>query len=143
MKYEKSLVILKPGVIERGIVGDVLSRIERKGLDILAMKMCKPTKAQYVEHYKEHKGQGFYDKLMTYMQSGYIVAMVIGGTDAIGACRQLAGATDPTKAAPGSIRGDFALSMPANIMHASDSIASANREIKIFFTSTEIRKPAP
>lgn len=140
MKYEKTLVLLKPGVIERRIVGEIIHRFEKKGLEILALKMWKPTKAIYEQHYKEHQGKDFYDMLMTYMLSGYIIAMAIGGEGAVHACRMLTGSTNPQEAVPGSIRGDFGLSMPNNIIHASDSVASANREIKIFFTLSEIRK---
>lgn len=140
MSYEKTLILIKPGSIERNIVGDILQRFEKKGLDILALKMCKPTKVQYASHYKEHVGKPFYTTLMNYMQSGYIIAMVIGGECAITTCRTLTGNTNPQEATPGSIRGDFALSMSQNVLHASDTLKSAAREIKIFFATSEIRK---
>lgn len=140
MKYEKTLVIFKPCVIKRNIAGDIMQRIEKKGLDILALKMYKPSKSQYATLYQEHKGKDFYASLLAYMMSGTVIMLVVGGLEAVHICRILSGATDPCNASPGTIRGDFALSMPENVIHTSDSSKNATREISIFFNASEIRK---
>lgn len=140
MKYERTFILIKPGILERKLIGEIIQRFEKKGMDILALKMCKPSKSQYATHYKEHYGKSFYDMLIRYMTSGHVIAMVLGGVGAIGVCRTLVGSTDPQQALPGSIRGDYGIENPYNVIHASDSAQSATREIKIFFSSSEIRK---
>jgi nucleoside-diphosphate kinase len=135
---EKTFVMLKPGVLQRRIVGEVLSRFERKGLKIVALKMMNMSRAMAETHYAEHKGKDFYDKLVEYSCSGPIAAMILEGNEAIMLVRRLAGATDIRENLPGTIRGDLAASTRLNIVHASDSPESASREIAHFFRSEEI-----
>ena len=130
---ERTLVLIKPDGVRRGLVGEVLSRIERKGLRIVAMDMRVVGKDLAETHYAEHAGKPFYGSLVEFITSGPLVAMVVEGPRAIEAFRALAGATDPVKATPGTIRGDYALEVQDNIVHGSDSPDSAEREIKIFF----------
>ena len=130
---ERTLVLIKPDGVRRGLAGDVLSRIERKGLRIVAMDMRVVGKDLAETHYAEHAGKPFYGSLVEFITSGPLVAMVVEGPRAIEAFRALAGATDPVKATPGTIRGDYAWEVQDNIVHGSDSPDSAEREIKIFF----------
>ena len=130
---ERTLVLVKPDGVRRGLAGEVLSRIERKGLRIVAMDMRVVGKDLAETHYAEHAGKPFYGSLVEFITSGPLVAMVVEGPRAIEAFRALAGATDPVKATPGTIRGDYALEVQDNIVHGSDSPDSAEREIKIFF----------
>jgi nucleoside-diphosphate kinase len=130
---ERTLVLIKPDGVRRGLTGDVLTRIERKGLRIVAMDMRIVGKDLAETHYAEHVDKPFYGSLVEFITSGPLVAVVAEGPRAIEAFRALAGATDPVKAAPGTIRGDYALEVQDNIVHGSDSPDSAEREIKIFF----------
>ena len=130
---ERTLVLIKPDGVRRGLAGEVLSRIERKGLRIVAMDMRVVGRDLAETHYAEHAEKPFYDSLVEFITSGPLVAMVVEGPRVIEAFRALAGATDPVKAAPGTIRGDYALEVQDNIVHGSDSPDSAEREIKIFF----------
>jgi len=130
---ERTLVLIKPDGVRRGLAGEVVSRIERKGLRIVAMDMRVVGKGLAETHYAEHAGKPFYGSLVEFITSGPLVAMVVEGPRAIEAFRALAGATDPVKATPGTIRGDYALEVQDNIVHGSDSPDSAEREIKIFF----------
>ena len=130
---ERTLVLIKPDGVRRGLTGEVLARIERKGLRIVAMDLRTVGKDLAETHYAEHAGKPFYGSLVEFITSGPLVAMVVEGPRAIEAFRALAGATDPVKAAPGTIRGDYALEVQDNIVHGSDSPDSAEREIKIFF----------
>lgn len=130
---ERTLVLIKPDGVRRGLAGEVLSRIERKGLRIVAMDMRIVGKDLAETHYAEHTDKPFYGSLVEFITSGPLVALVAEGPRAIEAFRALAGATDPVKAAPGTIRGDYALEVQDNIVHGSDSPDSAEREIKIFF----------
>jgi nucleoside-diphosphate kinase len=130
---ERTLVLIKPDGVRRGLAGEVLSRIERKGLRIVAMDMRIVGKDLAETHYAEHTDKPFYGSLVDFITSGPLVALVAEGPRAIEAFRALAGATDPVKAAPGTIRGDYALEVQDNIVHGSDSPDSAEREIKIFF----------
>ena len=130
---ERTLVLIKPDGVRRGLAGEVLSRIERKGLRIVAMDMRVVGQDLAETHYAEHAGKPFYGSLVEFITSGPLVAMVVEGPRAIEAFRALAGATDPVKATPGTIRGDYALEVQDNIVHGSDSPDSAEREIKIFF----------
>ncbi len=140
MAYEQTFCLLKPGVLQRRIVGEVLSRIERKGLKLVAMKMIQMDQELCEKQYQEHEGKPFYKDLVSYMQSGPVVTMVVAGENAISYMRILAGATNPKDAAAGTIRGDFALITQNNIIHASDSPESAAREIDLFFTPEEIHE---
>jgi nucleoside-diphosphate kinase len=130
---ERTLVLVKPDAVRRGLIGQVLSRIERKGLRIVAMDLRTLDTATAETHYAEHTGKPFFDPLVQFITSGPLVALVVEGQRAIEAFRGLAGATDPVAAAPGTIRGDHALKVQENIVHGSDSPDSAEREIKIFF----------
>ncbi len=138
MAYEQTFCLLKPGVLQRRIAGEVLSRIERKGLKLVALKMIQMDKELCEKQYQEHEGKPFYNDLVSYMQSGPVVTMVVAGENAISFMRTLAGATNPKEAAAGTIRGDYALITQNNIIHASDSPQSAAREIELFFAENDI-----
>ncbi|PHX66507.1 MAG: nucleoside-diphosphate kinase [Actinobacteria bacterium] len=137
MSNEKTLVLIKPDGVRRGLVGEVISRIESKGYLIEQSRMLTADRALLEDHYAEHKGKPFYEPLVEFMMSGPIVAIVASGNRVIEGFRSLAGATDPTLAAPGTIRGDLArdqgTKVVQNIVHGSDSSESAVREIAIFF----------
>jgi nucleoside-diphosphate kinase len=130
---ERTLVLVKPDGVRRGLIGEVLSRIERKGLRIVAMDLRTLDEAAAMTHYAEHTGKPFFDSLVEFITSGPIVALVVEGPRAIEAFRALAGSTDPVRASPGTIRGDYSLIVQSNIVHGSDGPDSAAREIKIFF----------
>ncbi|MBE2998488.1 nucleoside-diphosphate kinase [Nocardiopsis sp. HNM0947] len=130
---ERTLVLIKPDGVRRNIVGEVISRIERKGLNIVAMDMRTLDADTAKTHYEEHASRPFFGSLVEFITGGPLVAMVVEGERAIEAFRALAGATDPVTAAPGTVRGDFALEVQQNIVHGSDSTYSAEREIKLFF----------
>jgi nucleoside-diphosphate kinase len=125
--------LIKPDGVRRGLIGEVIGRIERKGLRLKAMELRTITRETAQTHYAEHDGKPFYEGLVEFITSGPLVALVAEGPRAIEAFRALAGATDPVKALPGTIRGDFALETGENIVHGSDAPESASREIKIFF----------
>ena len=135
---EKTFAMLKPGVLQRRIAGEVISRIERKGLKITALKMMRIPQALCETHYAEHRDKPIFSSLVSYMTSGPVVAMVIEGENAIAYVRRLCGATNPADAAPGTIRGDYGLVTQHNIIHASDGRESAAREIALFFEPNEI-----
>lgn len=137
MSTEKTLILVKPDGVRRGLVGEVISRIETKGYAIDALRMLQADTALLEKHYAEHVGKPFYEPLVEFMMSGPIVAIVASGNRVIEGFRSLAGATDPTVAAPGTIRGDLArdqgTKVMQNLVHGSDSPESAAREIQIFF----------
>ena len=137
MSTEKTLILVKPDGVARGLVGEVISRIESKGYSIDAVRMLKADRSLLEKHYAEHVGKPFYEPLVEFMLSGPIVAIVASGNRVIEGFRSLAGVTDPTLAAPGTIRGDLArdqgTKVVQNIVHGSDSPESAAREIEIFF----------
>jgi len=135
---ERTLVLLKPGVLQRRIAGEVLGRFEKKGLKIIALKMLTMDRAMTEKHYAEHRGKDFYGKLIEYTLSGPVIALVLSGKEAVGLVRRLSGLTDLHESQPGTIRGDFAASTRLNIVHASDSSESAGREIALFFKTDEI-----
>ena len=131
---ERTLVLVKPDGVRRGLVGEVISRIERKGLRLAALELRSVERALAEQHYAEHDGKPFFGDLLEFITSGDVVAMVVEGPRAITGFRQLAGGTDPVeKATPGSLRGDFALETQYNLVHGSDSPESAAREIKLWF----------
>jgi len=131
---ERTLVLIKPDGVERALVGEVISRIERKGLKLVALELRVVEQAVAQQHYAEHQGKGFYESLLEFITGGPLVAIVVEGPRAITAFRQLAGGTDPVeKAATGSIRGDLGLETKYNIVHGSDSPESAAREIGLWF----------
>jgi nucleoside-diphosphate kinase len=136
---ERTLVLIKPDGVGRSLVGEVISRIESKGYSIVALRMLVADRSLLERHYAEHQGKPFYEPLLEFMSSGPIVALIAQGNRVIEGFRSLAGATDPTVAAPGTIRGDLArdqgTKVVQNIVHGSDSPESAKREIEIFFTS--------
>ena len=137
MSIEKTLVLVKPDGVARGLVGEVIARIEAKGSAISALRMLQADRALLEKHYAEHQGKPFFEPLVEFMMSGPIVAIVAEGNRVIEGFRSLAGVTDPTVAAPGTIRGDLArdqgTKVVQNLVHGSDSPESANREIAIFF----------
>ncbi|AHH94968.1 nucleoside-diphosphate kinase [Kutzneria viridogrisea] len=131
---ERTLVLVKPDGVSRGLVGEVISRIERKGLKLAALELRTVERGVAEQHYAEHDGKPFFNDLLDFITSGPLVALVVEGTRAISAFRQLAGGTDPVeKATPGTLRGDFGLEVQYNLVHGSDSPESAEREIKIWF----------
>lgn len=138
MAYEKTYVMLKPGVLQRRITGEILSRIERKGLKVIGLKMIQIPQAIAEKHYGEHSGKPFFNDLISYITSGPVVAMVVAGESAISRVRLLAGATKVEEALPGTIRGDYAAVTTKNIIHASDSTESAEREIGLFFQKDDV-----
>jgi nucleoside-diphosphate kinase len=137
---ERTFVMLKPGVLPRRIAGAVISRFERKGLNIIALKLLRMDRTLVETHYAEHKGRDFYDKLVEYTLSGPVIAMILEGEEAISVVRRLVGPTSLNEALPGTIRGDYAARTRLNIVHASDSPASATRETALFFKSEEIHE---
>ncbi|MCC6027307.1 MAG: nucleoside-diphosphate kinase [Archaeoglobus sp.] len=135
---ERTFVMVKPDGVQRGLVGEIISRLERKGLKIVAIKMLKIPMEMAEKHYEEHKNKPFFSSLISYITSGPVVAMVVEGKNAVKVVRKLVGATNPAEAEPGTIRGDFGLDLGRNVVHASDSITSAEREIRLFFKDDEI-----
>lgn len=135
---ERTFVMVKPDGVQRGLVGEIISRLERKGLKIVAIKMLKIPMEMAEKHYEEHKNKLFFSSLISYITSGPVIAMVVEGKNAVKVVRKLVGATNPAEAEPGTIRGDFGLDLGRNVVHASDSIASAEREIRLFFRDEEI-----
>jgi nucleoside-diphosphate kinase len=129
----QTLILVKPDAFERALTGEVLARFERKGLRITALKRLTATETIAHEHYAEHKEKPFFGELVEFITGGPLVAAVLEGPEAVKAARQLIGATNPVEAAPGSIRGDFALEVTFNMVHGSDSDESAAREIAIWF----------
>lgn len=134
---ERTLILVKPDGVRRGLIGQIIARIEGKGYQITDLKLMNPTRSLLEEHYAEHKGKPFFEPLVEFMLSGPIVAMIAEGQRVVEGFRSLAGVTDPTVAAPGTIRGDLARDQGSkvvqNLVHGSDSSESANREIAIFF----------
>lgn len=134
MAVEKTLVLVKPDGVKKHICGEVISRFERKGLALHAIKLIEVSMELAKRHYGEHEGKPFFQGLIDFITSGKVLAMVVEGENAIAAVRQINGATDPLKAVPGSIRGDFATSIDENIVHASDAPETAAREIGLWFS---------
>lgn len=134
---ERTLILVKPDGVERGLVGDVLARIERKGYRLDRLELLEPTQEQLAAHYAEHDGKPFYQPLVDFMSSGPVVALVASGAGVIRGFRVMAGVSDPTEAASGTIRGDLSRdwgeNVQKNIVHGSDSVESAEREIAIWF----------
>jgi len=129
--------MLKPDAVRRGLIGEIISRIERRGLRIAAMKMLTPSRELAEKHYAVHKGKDFFEPTVEFICSGPVVAMVVEGDDAIRIVRNMIGALDPTQAAPGTIRGDFTTSTRENLIHGSDSKESAEYEIGVWFAPIE------
>jgi len=130
---ERTLILVKPDAMQRGLAGEILSRLERRGLRLSGLRLLRVDDALARRHYAEHEGKPFFDKLVAYITSSPVIAAVLEGTDAVAAARQTMGATNPTEAAPGTIRGDLGLEIGRNLVHGSDSRESAEREIALFF----------
>ncbi len=135
---ERTLVLLKPDAIQRNLVGHIITRLEGKGLKIVAMKLMDVTRELASNHYSEHIDKPFYEALVQFITSGPIVALVLEGNEAVKIVRTLMGLTNPVEAAPGTIRGDLAMSIGSNLIHGSDSINSSTKEIRLFFTAEDI-----
>jgi len=134
----RTFAMVKPDGVEKGLVGEIISRFEKKGLKIVALKIMKITPELAEKHYSEHKGKPFFADLVNFITSGPVAAMVLEGENVVPTVRTMMGATNPQDAAPGTIRGDFALTIDENIIHGSDSPESARREIGIFFKEEEM-----
>ncbi|MGD1068233.1 MAG: nucleoside-diphosphate kinase [Vulcanimicrobiaceae bacterium] len=138
MAVERTLILAKADAVVRGLVGEILSRFEKRGYTILGLKLMQVTQDQAKRHYAEHDGKPFFAGLVAYITGSPIVALVIEGEDAIEGCRATIGATNPIKATPGTIRGDYGQTIGRNLVHGSDSVASGEREIAIFFDAKEL-----
>lgn len=138
MANERTLSIIKPGAVQKNVIGEIVSRFEKAGLRIIASRMENLTKEQAQGFYAEHEGKPFYQELVEYMTSGPVVLQVLEGDNAISKNREIMGATNPAEAAPGTIRAEFADSMTANAVHGSDSPESARREVSFFFNDNQI-----
>ena len=133
MADERTLVLCKPDAVARGLVGEVVGRLERKGLSLVAMDLRRLDEATAKQHYAEHEGKPFFDELVRFITSGPLVAICVEGPEAVTAVRTLMGPTNPVAAAPGSIRGDYGLEIGQNLVHGSDSPPSADRELALLF----------
>ena len=141
---ERTLIILKPDAIQRGLIGKIITRFEEKGLQIVGAKLMKITPQLAATHYESHKGKKFYDGLVRFMTSSPVIVMALQGKGVIDIARKMMGATFGSKAEPGTIRGDFGVSNSFNLIHGSDSVESATRELALFFKAEELLdwKPA-
>ena len=136
---ERTLVLIKPDAMQRGLAGEILARLELRGLRIASLKLLQVDRALAERHYGEHVGKPFYEGLVAYITSGPIIAAVFEGTGAVEAVRASMGKTNPREAAPGTIRGDFGLEIGRNLIHGSDSTDSATREVALFFNAAELQ----
>ncbi len=136
---QKTLVIIKPDGIQKNIIGEIISRIEKKGLKILNIKMMKLSRELAEKHYEEHRNKPFFKSLVNFITSAPIIVMIVEGEDVISIFRFMMGPTDPKNAAPGTIRGDYGTDIERNIIHGSDSIESAKREVDLFFPEEQER----
>jgi nucleoside-diphosphate kinase len=136
---ERTLVLVKPDAMQRGLAGEIVSRLERRGLRIAGLKLLQVDRALAEKHYGEHVGKPFYEGLVGYITACPIVAAVFEGTDAVESVRSSMGKTNPRDAAPGTIRGDFGLEIGRNLIHGSDSVTSAEREVALFFAANELQ----
>ena len=140
---ERTLVLLKPDCVQRRLMGEVISRFERKGLNIVAMKMLQETPELSKQHYAEHVAKPFYPNLESFITASPIVAMVVEGLEVIRVVREMLGATSGLKAAPGTIRGDYSSSRQMNLVHASDGPEAAAREIELYFSKDQVQSYEP
>jgi nucleoside-diphosphate kinase len=140
---QQTLILLKPDAVHRRLVGPILARFEAKGLRLAGLKLVTASRELAERHYAVHKGKPFYDTLLGFLTSGPTVAVVLEGREAVAACRTLMGVTDGAKAAPGTVRGDFGLSVQNNLVHGSDSPENAAAEIALWFTPAELAAYAP
>ena len=135
---ERTLVVVKPDGVSRGLVGEVISRFERRGFELKALKVHRLTRAEAEEFYSPHRGKPFFEGLIEFITSGPVVAIVVEGNEAIKVARSMIGPTKAYEAPPGTIRGDFSLGVTENVVHASDSRESYEREVRVFFEEREI-----
>lgn len=135
---EKTFIMLKPDAVQRGLVGQVIARFEAKGCKLVGMKLIKVTRDLAEQHYEEHKGKSFFEPTVNYITSSPVVATVWEGKNCVAIARELMGATNPASANPGTIRGAYGMDISRNIIHGSDSVASAEREIALYFRPEEI-----
>lgn len=136
---EKTLVLIKPGGVQRNLIGEIVRRIEARGLAIAALKLLQAPRETVEQHYDEHRERPFFNDVCDYLTSGPIVAMVVSGTNAVKAIRTMMGATNPLEATPGTIRGDFALTIDDNLTHSSSDADAALREINLWFPEGTVR----
>jgi len=137
---QRTLVLVKPDGVQRGLVGEIIGRLERRGLKLIALKMMEISRELATRHYAEHQGKPFYDGLLAFITSGPVIAMIWEGREAVTVVRSLMGSTDPLKATPGTIRGDLALDLGMNLIHGSDSPARAETEMALFFSAVELHE---
>ena len=135
---QRTLVLVKPDGVQRGLIGRIVARLEQRGLKLIAMKMMRISPELAGRHYAEHRGKPFYDGLIAFITSGPVVAMIWEGREAVTVVRSVMGTTDPLKAAPGTIRGDLALDLGMNLIHGSDSVDRAESEMALFFRADEL-----
>ena len=135
---ERTLIILKPDAMQRGLMGDILNRFERKGIKFIGLKLVKLSEVILDKHYAQHKGKHFFEPTKKYMKMMPVAVAVLEGMEAVRVARAICGPTDGKNAPPGTIRGDFSMSIARNIIHSSEDVAAANREIKIYFKSAEL-----
>lgn len=135
---EKTFVMVKPDGVQRGLIGDIVGRFEKKGLRLAGLKLMQIPEELAARHYEEHQGKPFYGELISFITSGPVAAMVLEGQNAVSVVRSMMGKTNPVDAAPGTIRGDYAMFMGNNVVHGSDSTESAQREIGLFFSPAEL-----
>ena len=135
---EKTLILVKPDGVQRGLMGEIIGRFERRGLKLVAMKFIQMSRELAETHYAVHKERPFYESLVSYIVSGPVVAMVWEGNDAIAAARATIGATNPVAASPGTIRGDFGMEVGRNLVHGSDSVENGEKEAALFFDAAEL-----
>ena len=138
MQSERTLVLIKPDAVQRGLIGEIIGRFERRGLHPVGLKLMDVTTAVAERHYEEHRDRPFFAGLVAFITSSPVVAMVWEGPGAVALIRSMMGATNPASSAPGTIRGDLAVSLAMNVIHGSDSAASAAREVAIFFSEDEL-----
>lgn len=139
-RLERTYIMIKPDGVQRGIVGDIIGRFEKKGYKLTGMKLFSPSKQLLEEHYKDLKEKSFFPDLVNYMLMGPVICMIWQGLDAVKTGRKMLGATNPLDSQPGTIRGDFCIESGRNIIHGSDSVESAEREIKLWFKEEEVQK---
>jgi len=137
---QRTLVLVKPDGVQRGLIGRIVARLEQRGLKLIAMKMMRISPQLAGRHYAEHRGKPFYDGLIAFITSGPVVAMIWEGREAVTVVRSVMGSTDPLKAAPGTIRGDLALDLGMNLIHGSDSVDRAESEMALFFSADELHE---
>jgi nucleoside-diphosphate kinase len=137
-EVERTFVMVKPDAVRRRLVSEIVGRFERRGFEVRALRLLRVSREQAAAHYAEHEGKPFYPGLVDFITSGPTVAMVLEGPGAVATVRTMMGATDPLNSAPGTIRGDLALELGENVVHGSDSVASADREIAIYFTAADL-----